>query len=238
MIYVFLVLLAAVVTWRVILPGMRLEPRAGTGAAPAAPAAGAATPAPASQWFSTRAANIALIVSAVIVSIWGLYIPAKWSDPSPAAIGSWGRGHWFSLLLLWGIGATLIWLNASERAAKTLQMVLAGTVAAVLIVFPLWGWTTSPSASAPRGVAATICPNVSAEETRKCVVTSDWSSWIQFANGSRDNGKHMCASLGVQSERKDEHGVTFWRFRVAGDGTQEVKYKLLPADADCSGNVL
>lgn len=93
------------------------------------------------------------------------------------------------------------------------------------------------AASVPKSTAATICPNASAEETRKCIVTNDWSSWIQFANGSRDNGKHMCASLGVQSERRDEHGVTFWRFRVA-DGTQEVKYRLLPADADCSGNVL
>lgn len=209
----------------------------GVVAAPATPAA----PAPTRRWLPTMCypkTTVVLIVVAVIVSIWGLYLPAKWSEPSPAAIGIWGRGHWFSLLLIWGIGAALIWLNASERTAKTLQTVLAGAVAAVLVVFPLWGWTTSPLASAPRGVATTICPNVSAEETRKCIVTSNWSSWIQFANGSRDNGKHMCASLGVQSERRDEHGVTFWRFRVAGDGTQEVKYKLLPANADCSGNVL
>lgn len=236
MIYVFLVLLAAIVAWRIILPGMRLEPRAGAGAAGVAPAAPAAA---AYRWISaTRVTNIALIVAGVVVFSVGVYNPT-WSNPHPATIGSWGRGHWFTLVILWGIGAALIWLNASERAAKTLQTVLAGAVAAVLIVFPLWGWTTSPLASAPRGVVTTsICPNVSAEETRKCVVTSDWSSWIQFANGSRDNGKHMCASLGVQSERRDEHGVTFWRFRVAGDGTQEVKYKLLPANADCSGNVL
>lgn len=144
MIYVFLLLLTAVVAWRIILPGMRLEPRVGTGAAPAAPVAQAAA---AYQWMSTtRMTNIALVVAAVIVSIWGLYIPTKWSDPSPVAIGSWGRGHWFSLLLIWGIGATLIWLNASERAAKMLQTVLAGVVAAVLVVFPLLGWMASPSA--------------------------------------------------------------------------------------------
>lgn len=118
-------------------------------AAGEAPAAQAA-PAPARRWLPTACypkTTIALIVAAVIVSVWGLYIPARWSDPSPAAIGSWGRGHWFSLLILWGIGAALIWLNASERAAKTLQTVLAGAVAAVLVVFPLLGWTTSPSAA-------------------------------------------------------------------------------------------
>lgn len=115
----------------------------GAGAAPVAPATQAGAPAQASQWFSMRIANIALVAAVVIVSVWGLYFPAKWSDPSPAAIGSWGRGHWFSLLLLWGIGAALIWLNASERVAKTLQTVLAGVVSAMLIVFPLLGWTPS-----------------------------------------------------------------------------------------------
>lgn len=126
----------------------------GTGAAPAAPVTGAAAPASANRWFSTRAKNIALVIAGVVVFFVGVLNPT-WSNPHPAAIGSWGRVHWLTLILLWCIGAALIWLNASERAAKTLQMVLAGTVAAVLIVFPLWGWTTSPSAPA-RAVAAQV----------------------------------------------------------------------------------
>lgn len=94
-----------------------------------------------------------------------------------------------------------------------------------------------PSASAPKG-ATTICPNVSAEETRKCLATGDWSNWIQFANGAQDNGKQICVSFGVKLERKDEQGVTFWRFRVDDGGTQDVKYKLYPADAKCASIVL
>lgn len=209
----------------------------GTGAAGGAPA----PPAPTRRWLPTMCypkTTTALIVAAVIVSIWGLYIPAKWSDPSPAAIGNWGRNHWFTLLILWGIGAALIWLNASERAAKTLQTILTGAVAAVLIVFPLLGWTTSPSAPSASVRATTSCPNVSANEIRKCLATGDWSNWIQFANGAQDNGKQICVSFGVKLERKDEHGVTFWRFRVGDGGTQDVKYKLFPADAKCASIVL
>lgn len=82
-----------------------------------------------------------------------------------------------------------------------------------------------------------ICPNVSAERTSECLVTSDWSNWIQFARGARDNGKQICFSFGAQFERKDENGVTFWRFRV-GDGTQDVKYRLFPTDAKCTDIVL
>lgn len=207
----------------------------GAGAAPAAPAAQAAAT---YRWMSTtRLVNIALIMTAIIVSVWGLYIPAKWSDPSPAVIGNWGRGHWFSLLLLWGIGATLIWLNASERAAKTLQTVLAGAIAAVLVVFPLWGLATSPSAPVET-IRSAVCSNVSAERTSECLVTSDWSNWIQFARGARDNGKQICFSFGAQFERKDENGVTFWRFRVGDGGTQVVKYRLVHADATCTDIVL
>lgn len=98
--------------------------------------------------------TILLIVAAMVVSIWGLYIHAEWSNPHPATIGSWGRGHWFSLLLLWGIVAALIWLNAEKATAKTLQWVLAGVVATTLVVFPLWGWATSPAAPA-HAIAAT-----------------------------------------------------------------------------------
>lgn len=116
----------------------------GVGAALAAPATSVATTSTYS-WMSARMANIALIIAGVAVSIWGLYIPARWSDPSPVVIGSWGRDHWFSLILLWGIAAALIALNAEKATAKTLQWVLAGVVAAVLVVFPLWGLATSPS---------------------------------------------------------------------------------------------
>jgi len=148
MIYVVLVLLVAIVAWRVILPGMRLEV---SGIAQTAPAS-------AYQWMPSvpsmaRLTTIALVILAVAISIWGLYIPAKWSDPNLTTIGSWGRNHWFSLLLLWGIGAALVWLNATPCVAKVLQSVLAGVVTAMLVVFPLWGWMKSAPAPARAATA-------------------------------------------------------------------------------------
>lgn len=97
--------------------------------------------------------------------------------------------------------------------------------------------SAKPAPARAETMRSAICPNVSAEETRECLVGSSWSNWIQFANGARDDGKQICFSFGVQSERKDEQGVTFWRFRVA-DGTQDVKYRLFPADVKCVDIVL
>lgn len=89
--------------------------------------------------------NSLLVVLALLVLYFGILTP-KWETPRPADVGMWSSSHWFWLLVLWGIVAALIWLNACGTTAKTLQWVTAGVVAAMLVVFPLWGLATGPSA--------------------------------------------------------------------------------------------
>lgn len=98
--------------------------------------------------------TIALVVLALLVLYFGILTP-KWETPHPADVGIWSSNHWFWLLILWGIDAALIALNACGVVAKkTLQWILAGVMVAVLIVFPLWGLAASPAAPAHSTTAA------------------------------------------------------------------------------------
>lgn len=142
MIYVFLVLLAAVVVWRIILPGMRLEPRTGVVDTSAKSSAFGLN---FGEWVANKQYvwSILLIVVGVAVIFWEINNP----QIRPMDVGNVSWKYWHVVLTIWGIGAALIALNACGAVAKTLQWVLAGAVATVLVVFPLCGWTTSPSAA-------------------------------------------------------------------------------------------
>lgn len=134
-------------------------------------ATGATAPAsamPSRGWFTGYSKNIPsilLVIAAVVVFFAGGLQHLDGNNPDPVSIGSWGRNHWFSLLLLWGIAAALIALNAEKATAKTLQWVLTGVVAAVLAIFPLWGLATSPAAPAHATVA--VQQSTSTEECTK-----------------------------------------------------------------------
>lgn len=89
-----------------------------------------------------------------------------------------------------------------------------------------------PQVSKPQAAPAlTICPNASAQETHTCVVTNEWSNWIKFADGARDNGKSICFEPKMPVERKDVDGWTLWRFKVE-EGRELLKYRLSPSCAD------
>jgi hypothetical protein len=81
--------------------------------------------------------------------------------------------------------------------------------------------------------AAWLCPNVSASQTRTCLVTTEWSNWIQFADGAFDNGKQICFPYGVDFERQQVGDATQWRFRTQS-GTMEIKYRLFAATDSCA----
>jgi hypothetical protein len=149
MIYVVLALLAIILAWRIVLPSMKLEPRADGGTATTAPVT---TPS-SGGWFTGYSKNIPtilLVIAGAVVFFVGIYKPttAVWSNPSPTSVGGWGQNHWLALLILWGIVAALIALNACGATAKTLQWVATGVVVAMLVVFPLWGLATSLAAPA------------------------------------------------------------------------------------------
>ncbi len=72
---------------------------------------------------------------------WSLYAP----ELRPADVGNLGQKYWLQILIIWCVGAGLIWLNdADEKTKKTLQKVLAGVMILLLIVFPFWAWMQSP----------------------------------------------------------------------------------------------
>ena len=96
--------------------------------------------------------NLLLIVIGTVVLFLSAY-SSKWRNPSLADVGSWGQNHWLPLLILWGIGAVLIALNAESlgTAKKTLQGVLAGIVFMLLVGFPTWSWISGPSGTPATG---------------------------------------------------------------------------------------
>jgi hypothetical protein len=63
----------------------------------------------------------------------------------PVDMGNLSQKYWLQILIVYGIGAGLIWLNADEKSAKILQKVLAGGVITLLVVLPFYAWITSPS---------------------------------------------------------------------------------------------
>lgn len=113
---------------------------------------------------------------------------------------------------------------------STIVLYIAVTL---LLLYADWGNVDTSKPAAAQAPAQTICPDVSAQETRTCLVTSKWSNWIRFADGARDNGKKMCRSLGIESEREDKDGATLNRFRTT-KGEVVVKYRLYPLDSSCS----
>lgn len=75
--------------------------------------------------------SILLVLGGGGAVLWGVYHPVRLADAV-----QW-RGFWFSLLVLWAVGATLIAINAKGVLAKTLQWVLAGAIFMLFIGLPL-----------------------------------------------------------------------------------------------------
>ncbi len=87
----------------------------------------------------------------VAIIVVGVILWYKMSDTKIdlADVSSWSKEYWLQILIVYGIGAGLIWLNADEKSAKVLQKVLAGLTATVLVVLPMWSWISSPSNATP-----------------------------------------------------------------------------------------
>jgi hypothetical protein len=161
-------------------------------------------------------------------------------SPSLKTVWAATKDYWLWVLLV-GVAAfvSLSFLpKEKETLAKTLKWVLAWMVFCLFIVFPLLVWMgfgeqpKGPQIPAEQRVKSVVCPDVNARENRKCLLTTTWSNWIQFADGAADNGKQLCFTQGAQFERKDENGTSFWRFRVS-EGTITVGYRLFPGDKSC-----
>lgn len=90
-----------------------------------------------------RRAAASLLIVVAGVTLWYL-IPA---NIRPSDLGNIGKAHWLQILLLWGVGATLVALNAAEKLAPVLQKTLGAVAIMLLIGFPWWAWVSSPSST-------------------------------------------------------------------------------------------
>ena len=72
-----------------------------------------------------------------------------------------------------------------------------------------------------------ICPEMSADETRSCIIGPNWSSWVRTVPGKR-----ACAFPSGQFERKEEDGVIFFRFKTNGGNLTKL-YRLVPENEKC-----
>lgn len=115
---------------------------------------------------------------------------------------------------------------------KWLLLAFITLVVVICIVLIVAVARSGNNAKQTTAVAQIVCPDVSAQEARSCVIKSEWSNWIKFADGARDNGKQICFTPVMQFEKKDADGWTFWRFKT-GDGQVAMKYRLLPASEQC-----
>ncbi|MFA5744774.1 MAG: hypothetical protein WC887_01010 [Candidatus Paceibacterota bacterium] len=103
------------------------------------------------NWFKNNLWTVILVLVGVVIFIFGIFLK---KSPDLADVGSWSRNHWLTILILWGIIAGLIALNAG-KAAKTLQAVIATIVFALFIGFPIIGWVAdSGSTDQHRAVSA------------------------------------------------------------------------------------
>ena len=163
-------------------------------------------------------------LAGVAVFIWGLYTPGL----RLPQVGDWSWNHWLWLLAFWGIVAALIALNAETlgTATKRLQEVLVAAMFLLFIGIPAGFWVRDIF------LPQVICPDVSAHETRSCVLNTAWSSWVKIGDGPVSNGMQMCSTPVSPSERIDVNGTTFWRFK-ADEGRLVKAYRLFPPNEAC-----
>lgn len=104
--------------------------------------------------------KLLLFIAGVAVLYWGWGIKVR-----PAEVGVWGQEYWLQILIVYCLGAGLIWLNADDKTAKTLQKVLAGGAIMLLAVFPMWSWfARPPSASVAQAIQSSKVPRATDPE--------------------------------------------------------------------------
>jgi len=231
-------LIGYIVVVRVARPHSKRMGRNGAPqSAPTPTGAGAPVPAAATKgkfaWVGEYLWTILLVIAGLVIFIQGGIFSSEWQSPSFAQVGSWSWAHWLQLLVLCGIGLALLKLHSKRLGAAepVLRSTLIAAAVIAFLVCPAIGWLQGIRTSQSATSAQTICPDVSAYQTRSCVMTYEWSNDIKFADGPEANGKNFCTFPLMKYERRDADGTTFWRFKT--DGRAEMKYRLFPAGEKC-----
>lgn len=105
------------------------------------------------KWAETLASrvfwNSLVLGGGIFAFVWWKFYG---TEVSPRDVGSWSWNYWLHALVLWGIAAILVKLNASDGWATALQKTLVGIVFTFLVVLPVWSWwASSPSKAATNG---------------------------------------------------------------------------------------
>ena len=153
---IFVVLFLGIIFWRVILPGMRLENARRAAANADAPNAVLQAM---QRLASVNLWTVVLIVVGLVVLYFGVY-SSSWKTPKPTEIGEWSPRVWFWLVVIWGIGASIVAINWHGATAKTLQTILAAVMITLVVIAPVWRWASSPSTK-PATTASTASPGTS-----------------------------------------------------------------------------
>jgi len=118
---------------------------------------------------------------------------------------------------------------------------ILGFTAIVIIVFGTYYWKQYQQlqktivSEKQSAAAEVICPDASANETRSCIIGTEWSNRIKFEDPAF-NGMQVCATPGGEYERTEENGTTFWRFKTK-EGRLVKTYRLYPASQKCPGTL-
>ena len=143
-----------------------------------------------------------------------------WMSPSVSDIADVAAKYWFISAIAWGIGALLIQLRTEDVKQKLVyQKILMWTV--LTFVFGTQGWVFARDAFK----ATPICPDASMHETRSCVLSTAWSTWIKPAEGVETNGMQLWHTGGVADERRTVNGTTYFRYR-SKEGEIVMKYRI------------
>lgn len=156
-------------------------------------------------------------------------------------MGSWSWDHWLQILIVWITLGTLVWMNREGlgSAAGTLQSLFALSAFVMFICVPVVNWVQSSYASWDKehSVTQVFCPDVSAHQTRGCMVNAKWSSGIKIADGPASNGMQLCYTPGVDIKRDDrkqgDGNTTFWFFKAPEGTVVKVEYRLFPPKEAC-----
>jgi hypothetical protein len=192
-----------------------IRPAGANGRASPAPQASASSVNKGIDWFKSNLTNILLGIIGLVVIGFGLY-GSSFKTPGPADVVSWSRQHWLWILVLWGILAALVAVNAKGSVAKTLQWVLAGVMFFLFLGFPLLGWlgvgddkgSPPPAGSAPQQDAVKRSSRLLPQNTPGITwawETAEWQ-WPRVRVQPYDNS--------VRIPNLDGNGHTVW----GGDG--------------------
>lgn len=117
----------------------------------------------ASEWFMKYLWSILLVIAGIVAVSWVSNAQVK-----PADVGSWSWNHPLQLLIVWGVIAAIIALNAG-KAAKALQWVLAGVMLMLFVGMPIVNWALGEKS--PSQQAQNRCLPFSSTEVHKCLLT-------------------------------------------------------------------